>query len=174
MHCYWPSVCFLLPAQLNNILKERQNKIVGTGPQHKIQVGRLTIKGLHTWKATNWQLIESFYTLKYFTFIFNAYVSPENYLWKWWEASFSWIKYPRNMKIMEYLFNCSSLFKINLKWNFLVENCEVLVFSGYNMVSSFSIDQAEEFPIVSLWAGSFLKSEKFLCMLKHQRADAFS
>lgn len=72
------------------------------------------------------------------------------------------------MKIMEYLFNCSSLFKINLKWNFLVENCEVLVFSGYNMVLSFFIEQAEEFPIVSLWAGSFLKSEKFLCMLKHQ------
>lgn len=78
------------------------------------------------------------------------------------------------MKMMEYLFDCSSLFKINLKWNFLVENCEVLVFSGYNMVSSFSIEQAEVFPIVSLWAGSFLKSEKLLCMLKHQRANAFS
>ena len=60
--------------------------MVGTGPQHKIQVGCLTIKGLRTWKETNWQLIESFYTLKCFIFIFNSYDSPENYLWKWWEA----------------------------------------------------------------------------------------
>lgn len=56
--------------------------MVDTGPQHKIQVGCLRIKGLHTWKETNWQLIESFYTLKCFTFIFNSH----DYLWKWWEA----------------------------------------------------------------------------------------
>lgn len=74
---------------------------------------------------------------------------------------------------MGYVFNCSSLFKINAKnGNFQVENCRVLVFAGYNAVPSSSTEQPGVCPIVSLWACSFLKFEERLCVLKHQRADA--